>query len=710
MVSDIGLIAVLLAFACGIYAIITAVYGGRNKREDWVTSARNAALVIAPLLTLAALTIIYSNLTGNFRLEYTAHVSSQATPTVLKITALWGGQNGSLLFWSWLMSMFVAGVMLRKWDKNRDLMPYVIAVAEVTQVFFLILVALFANPFARLWQTPAGEITGAVFGTSALFTTLSHIGFSGIAQTLFAPPGSMPFTPADGQGLSPLLRHPGMVAHPPFLYLGFVGFTIPYSFAMAALITGKTNDAWIRTTRRWTLMAWLLLTIGLLLGARWAYDVLGWGGYWGWDAVENAALMPWISGTAFLHSVMIQEKRGMFKTWNMFLIILTFAQVILGTFITRTGVISSVHSFARSAIGVPFLTFTGVMLVGSVGLLLARLDDLKSENKLDSVLSREAAFIAQNALFLIINLAVAIGTYFPIFSELFTDNKITVGAPYYDSVVGPLLVPLILLMGVAPLVAWRAASPQALGKSALYVPGPITAIALVAIFGLGIHNPFALLGFGLVIYAGVIVVVEYVRGVRARHRAIGEAYPLALWNLVGRNRRRYGGYLVHVGIMLMGVGVIGTHLYQQETQQALTVGQSLSIGGYRVTFRQLELVPSGQPDKQIISARVDVSQGDKFLTTMRPYQEQYTNGERMTPPALLGSMKEDLYVLLGGWESDGSLATFKVFINPLVNWLWLGGLMFIFGTLVAAWPDAAEERRALRVGRGAMMPGIVRAS
>ena len=702
MVTDIGLIAVLLAFAAGIYSIVAAVYGAQSRRDDWVTSARNAALVVAPLLTLASLMIVYSNLVGNYRLEYTAHVSSRATPAILKITALWGGQNGSLLFWSWLMSVFAAGVMLRKWDKNRDLMPYVIAVTEVIQVFFLALVVLFANPFAKLWQTPTGDIVGAVFGASTLFATLSRIGFSGIAQTWFAPVGSLPFTPADGQGLAPLLRHPGMVAHPPFLYLGFVGFTIPYAFAMAALITGKTNDAWIRTTRRWTLMAWLFLGIGLLLGARWAYDVLGWGGYWGWDAVENAALMPWISGTAFLHSVMIQEKRGMLKIWNMFLIILTFAQVILGTFITRTGVISSVHSFARSSIGVPFLVFTGVVLVGSVGLLLARLDDLKSENKLDSLLSRESAFIAQNALFLIINLAVAIGTYFPIFSELFANNKITVGPPYYDTVVGTLLAPLILLMGIAPLISWRAASPQALGRTALTVPGPVTLAALVILFALGIRNPWALLGMTLIVYAGTIIVVEYVRGVRARHRSTGESWLAALWNLIGRNRRRYGGYLVHAGVVLMGVGVIGTHVYQLETQQALAVGQSLSIGDYQVTFRRLELVPSGQADKKIISARVDVSQGGKPLATMRPFQEQYTNGERMTPPALLGSMKEDLYVLLGGFESDGSLATFKVFINPLVNWLWLGGIVFILGTLVAAWPSATEERRALSVERGAL--------
>jgi cytochrome c-type biogenesis protein CcmF len=297
---------------------------------------------------------------------------------------------------------------------------------------------------------------------------------------------------------------------------------------------------------------------------------------------------------------------------------------------------------------------------------------------------------------------VAIGTYFPIFSELFANNKITVGAPYYDNVVGPLLVPLILLMGIAPLISWRAASPKALGRTALTIPGPVTVAAAIILFVTGIHNPWALLGMALVVYAGTIIVVEYVRGVRARRRSTGDSWPAALWNLVGRNRRRYGGYLVHAGIVLMGVGVIGTHIYQQETQRALATGQSLTIGDYQATFRRLELVPSGQADKKIISARVDISLGGKPLTTLRPFQEQYTNGERMTPPALVSSMKEDLYVLLGGWEADGSLATFKVFINPLVNWLWLGGVVFILGTLVAAWPSASEERRALSVERAAV--------
>jgi cytochrome c-type biogenesis protein CcmF len=378
----------------------------------------------------------------------------------------------------------------------------------------------------------------------------------------------------------------------------------------------------------------------------------------------------------------------------------------LGTFITRTGVISSVHSFARSSIGGPFLAFTSVMLVGSIGLLLARLDDLKSENKLDSLLSREAAFMAQNMLFLIINLAVAIGTYFPIFSELLTNNKITVGAPYYQSVIGPLLVPLVLLMGIAPLIAWRAASAQALGKSALAIPGPVTLVALILLFATGTRNPWALVGLGLVIYAAVVIVLEYARGVRARRKATGESWPLALWNLVGRNRRRYGGYLVHISIVLMGVGIVGTHFYQQETQQALSVGQSMKLGGYTVTFRQLELVPSGQADKQLVAARVDVQRGGRAWT-MRPFQELYDNGERMTPPALWSTLQEDFYLLLGGYERDGSLATFKVFINPLVNWLWLGGVMFILGTLVAAWPDMAEERRTARVERRA--PSAARA-
>ncbi len=669
MVSDVGLIALLLAGVCALFALLASLWGVLQKRADWMLAGRNAVVVLAPLLTLSVLAIIYANLSGDYRLEYTAQVSSNATPTLLKITALWGGQNGSLLFWAWLMSLFSGGVLLRKWQKNNDLIPYVAGVLAFVQFFFIALVVFYANPFAKLWALPSGQVIGAVL----------------------PPAGALPFTAADGNGLAPLLRHPGMIIHPPFLYLGFVGLAVPFAFAVAALLSGRLNDDWIRATRRWTLMAWLFLSMGLLLGMRWAYDVMGWGGYWGWDAVENAALLPWLSGTAFVHSVMIQEKRAMLKIWNMFLIIWTFCQVILGTFITRTGVISSVHSFARSSIGGPFLGFTAVTLIGSVSLLLYRLDSLRSDNKLDNLLSRESVFLLQNVLFMLINFVVGLGTYFPILSELVTDNKITVGPQYYNQMVGLLLVPLMLLMGVAPLVSWRSASLQALGRL-LWVPAAIAMVVIVVMAVMGISNVLALLGFWLVAFAAATTLIDYARGVAARHKSTAESYPLALWNLAGRNRRRYGGYLVHMAVILFGLGVIGTHFFQVETQRTLEPGQSFTIGGYTIQFANLEMVPTAEADKQILAARVTVSSGSSS-NVMRPFQEIYDNGEQMTPPALLSSVKEDLYVLLAGWGTDGSWATLKVFINPLASWLWIGGLVFIFGTLVAAWPVAEGARR-----------------
>ncbi|MBI3764774.1 MAG: cytochrome c biogenesis protein CcsA, partial [Chloroflexi bacterium] len=398
MVANFGFFALVIAFLAALYAAAVGVAGAQQRRPEWVASARNAALAVWPLITLAALCLIALLVTEQYQIEYVSRVSSRAMPTFLKVTALWGGQAGSLVFWSWLMSTYLGTAMLRRWDRDRAMMPYAIAVMTITVAFFLGLVIFVENPFARLWQTAGGETVIA----------------------MLQPRGTLPFTPQDGQGLNPLLRHPGMIIHPPMLYSGFVGFVVPYAFAIAALITGRADDEWIRTTRRWTLVAWLFLSLGLILGGRWAYDVLGWGGYWGWDPVENAAFMPWLTGTAFLHSVMIQEKRGMFKQWNMILIILTYALVIFGTFLTRSGVLSSVHAFAQSAIGPLFFAFIGLTFLGSLALLFWRWDLLKSENQLDALLSREAAFLLNNVLFLGIFAAVLWGTVFPMISEIFT--------------------------------------------------------------------------------------------------------------------------------------------------------------------------------------------------------------------------------------------------------------------------------------------------
>ena len=416
MIANVGYFSLVLAFLTALYGAIAAVYGERRGRPQYIESARHAMLLTFPLVTVSALAIIWLLVGGDYHIRYVASVTNNSMPTYLKITALWGGQAGSLVFWSWLMAAFASAVGLRKWQRDRELLPWVVVVTMVTLAFFLGLVIFVENPFARLWLSPEGQQVTA----------------------LFQPRGATPLVPPDGQGLNPLLRHPGMVIHPPTLYLGFVSFVVPFAFAIAALITGRTDDRWIRITRRWTLVAWLFLSLGLILGGRWAYDVLGWGGYWGWDPVEIAALMPWLTGTAFLHSVMVQEKKGMLKRWNMILIILTYALVIFGTFLTRSGILSSVHAFAQSAIGPLFFAFIGATFVVSLSLLIKRWDDLKGENQLGSMVSREALFLFNNLLFIGILAVCFWGVIFPLISELFTGQKVTVGPPFYERANSPL--------------------------------------------------------------------------------------------------------------------------------------------------------------------------------------------------------------------------------------------------------------------------------
>jgi cytochrome c-type biogenesis protein CcmF len=589
-------------------------------------------------------------------------------PLYLKITALWGGQAGSLVFWSWLLSLFASAVTLRKWDRDREFLPWVIVVALVTLAFFLIMSIFIENPFIRYWQTATG-----------------------IATAFFQPAGSIPFNPMDGNGLNPLLRHPGMVIHPPMLYLGFVAFVIPYAFAIAALITGRTDDRWIRITRRWTLVAWLFLSLGLLLGGRWAYDVLGWGGYWGWDPVEISAFMPWLAGTAFLHSVMIQEKRGMAKQWNMILIILTYDLVIFGTFLTRSGVLSSVHAFAQSAIGPIFFAFIGLTFIVSLSLLLRHWSDLKSETHVTSLLSREVLFIVNNILFMVILGLCFLGVIFPLISEIFTGIKVTVGPAWYERVTSPFFAALILLMGVAPLAAWRYSTSKTLGR-AVWKPFLFSLlIPLIAILT-GMRSVTAILGLWLCAFVISVTLYEFWRGARARHRSSGESFPVALWRLAGRNRRRYGGYIIHIGVVLMAIGVIGIELFQTETQGTIPQGGQLSLNGYTMTFDSLA-IGNTNDGRNVARAVVTVSKNGKTLAELHPRRDYYYESQQyMTIPGVRSTLEDDFYVILVDWQpisSEG--ATFKIYYNPLVNWLWLGGLVFILGTLVAAWPDKDPE-------------------
>jgi len=653
MIADIGLLAAWFALIGSVVAALLALYGYWAGEAKWVKSARRAAITVWPLLTVAVLAIEYALLTDDFSLNYVANVSSREQPILLKITALWGGQDGSILFWAWLMATFAFVLLLRRWDNDQDLLPHVIVVTMGTLAFFIALNLFASNPFRRL-----------------------------------------DFLPPDGRGLNPLLRHPGMVIHPPLLYLGFVGFVIPYAFAMAALVARRSDAHWIRLTRRWTLIAWLFLSMGLLLGGRWAYDVLGWGGYWAWDPVENAAFMPWLVGTAFLHSVQIQEKRGMLKIWNMVLIILTYGLVIFGTFITRSGVIDSVHAFARSAVGPAFFVFIAVTSVASVWMLLRRLDDLRSDNRLESIFSREAVYLFNNLLFMTLTFSVFIGTVFPMVSELVIGEKITVGKAWFDRVTAPQFGLLVLLMGIAPLFAWRRQSLQRLGRS-LWLPFLISLAAVVLLFVGGTRNVGALLAFWIVIFVGATTLWEYARGIVARRRAQAESWPVAFWRLTGRNRRRYGGYMIHLGVVCMAIGIIGTEMFQQQTQDTLAVGESVELGGFEIQYNGLRN-RRGADDLAIVEADLTLSRDGQELRTLYPRRDIYQNsGQTMTIPATRSTLTEDYYVILAGWDNAGQLATFKTYLNPLINWLWFGGLVFVVGTVIAVWPDAEAERRAI---------------
>jgi cytochrome c-type biogenesis protein CcmF len=677
MVSNLGFGSLVITFLISLYGIFAAIHGVRKQSAPWVDSARNAMLLTFPLLTLTALTIIFLLVNGNYEVEYVASVTSNSMPLYLRVTALWGGQAGSLVFWTWLMSAFASAVTLRKWDRDREFLPWVIVVSLVTLAFFLIMIIFFENPFARLWQPALGQPVKA----------------------MFAPAGAELFRMPDGRGLNPLLRHPGMIIHPPMLYLGFVAFVIPYAFAIASLVTGRTDDRWIRLTRRWTLVAWLFLSLGLLLGGRWAYDVLGWGGYWGWDPVEIAAFMPWLTGTAFLHSVMIQEKRGMLKHWNMALIILTYSLVIFGTFLTRSGVLSSVHAFAQSAIGPLFFIFIGLTFTTSVALLLKRWNELKSEAHMTSLLSREALFLLNNLLFLGILVICFWGVIFPLISELVTGQKVTVGPPFYERATSPLFAGLLLLMGIAPLAAWRHSTAKSLGRAA-WKPFLFSLLIPALAFVFGVRQIAALAGFWLAAFVASVTLYEFWRGALARHRNAGESLPLALWRLAGRNRRRYGGYVIHLGVVLMAIGIIGIEVFQSETQGTIGQGEQISLGRYTVTFDSLAIFPT--PDgREVARAVVSVARDNQYVGTLYPRRDYYIESQQpMTIPGVRSTWEDDFYVLLVDWEPVSAAgATFKIYHNPLVNWLWFGGLVFILGTLIAAWPDKDPEPVAVRARR-----------
>lgn len=679
MIANIGFGVLVITLVISLVAVVTAINGAISKSKTVLESSRLAALCTFPLLSIAIISLTFLLVSGQFGYAYVFEHISLDMPLYLKIAALWGGQEGSLLFWCWLLSGFTFIVLIRKLKQDHELLPWVIAVTSFTLLFFMILVLFFENPFQRYYIFYTGEVV----------------------KSLFQPLHTLAAQPENGMGLNPLLRHPGMVIHPPMLYLGFVGFIIPYAYAMAALIEGRTDDRWLKATRKWSLVAWLFLSLGLILGCRWAYDVLGWGGYWGWDPVEISALMPWLIGTAYLHSMVMQEKRRLFKHWNIALIILTYCLVIFGTFLTRSGLLSSVHSFSQSAIGPAFFIFISLMFIISLGLLLYRWSSLSSGYQIKSFFSRESAFLFNNLLFLAIFLICLLGVLFPIFSELFTGQKVTVGPPFYESATGPLFGLLFLLMGIVPLTAWSTSTAKNLGRS-IWKPAVASIIAPILAVILGAQKWTAVLAIWLAFFVACVTVYDYAHSVILRAANQHESLWKSFCTLTSRNRRRYGGYIIHLGIVLMGLGIIGIEFFQTQTQSSVRQGENLSLSGYTFTYNDLKIYDTSD-SRNVARAEIEISRGGKSLAVVYPRSDYYYDSEQsVTIPGMRSTLSDDLYVILVDWEpitSEG--ATFKVFRNPLFNWFWIGSVVLVLGTLIALWPGRQPKMIEFQKGEQA---------
>lgn len=654
--AETGYISVLVAFVLSIYVVFASVYGAKSGRRDFTDSARNAALAIFFLLLIATLALLHSLVNLDFSLKYVAMNTSTDLPVVFRLTSLWAGQAGSLLLWALVLSTYTALVVMQTRGKSRELMPYVIATLGAIAIFFTFIVAFVESPFERL-----------------------------------------PVAPLEGRGLNPILQNAYMAIHPVTLYLGYVGVAVPFAFGMGALLSGRLGDEWIRYSRKWTLFAWTFLSIGLILGARWAYLELGWGGYWAWDPVENAAFMPWLAATAFVHSVMIQERKGMLKKWNMSLIILTFFLSIFGTFITRSGVISSVHSFAQSDIGPLFLGFIAFILLFSFSMFLYRIKDLESENRFDSILSRESAFIFNNLLFLGAAFAVFLGTIFPIMSEAITGEKILVGPPYFNKVNSPIALALVLLMGVGPLISWRKASRENLFKN-FFVPSVIAIVTGVLLFALGVGDVYALLAYSLSAFVLMTVFTEFFRGIRVRAKR-GENPLVAFGRLVSKNKRRYGGYIVHVGVVLIVIGITSSSVFVTEKQVTLSRGESVTLNDYTLTFNGINQYTTNAKNATVAS--LTAFKGGKEIGVMSPEKNIYKyEGNREinqeTEVALRSTLTDDLYIILMSFTDDGS-ATLRVILNPLVSWIWAGGVVLVLGAIITMLPDGRKGREEVFV-------------
>jgi cytochrome c-type biogenesis protein CcmF len=652
----LGNLALWVAYLLGIWGALTGFLGGAKGRPDLQRSARNAVFAMCAALITAVFALEWALFHHDFNVEYVAAYTSRNLPIFYTWSALYAGQKGSLLFWATVLSLFGSLAQIFTARRHRVYLPYVAGVVSVVAAFFITVMLFAANPFGRL-----------------------------------------PYTPLDGTGLNPQLQNPGMVFHPPMLYLGYISMTIPFAFAIAALATKDLSSDWLVAIRKWTLVSWLFLSIGLVLGMWWAYVELGWGGYWAWDPVENAALLPWLTMTAFLHSVMIQEKRGMLKKWNLALVIGSWLLSIMGTFITRSGVISSVHSFTESPVGYYFAFFLIFAAIASFTLYTRRLPLLTAEARLESMVSREASFLFNNLLFVGIAFSVLWGTLFPILSEAVQGTKITVGPPFFNQVNIPLGLALLALTGVGPLIAWRRASVRNLQRQ-FAVPVTVGVFTGLALLVSGMRDFYAIMAMALGGFVMGTVVQEFARGTRARHRQYSESYPLAFVRLVGRNRRRYGGYVVHTGMVVLFVAFAGM-AFKRETEATLRPGESASIKspfGWTYSFTHLGISQYDQLNRQVTAATIEVRRNGKRLGLLTTEKRQHVDAlgrptfQPSTEVGIRSDLREDLYVVLGGVVNGTEQAVFRFTINPLVWWVWYGGMIVALGGLLVMWPGGGS--------------------
>ncbi|MFL5858279.1 MAG: heme lyase CcmF/NrfE family subunit [Solirubrobacteraceae bacterium] len=710
----LGRACLIIALGLAVYGAGASIYGARTRKGAWIESGRRAVYALAGVTTIAFAVLIAAFIRSDFSFGVVVDHSSTTTPLFYRATAAWSSQEGSLLLWVFLLaawSSLILWVLARK-GKLREVAPYATAVLCGLAGFFLFCTIFLANPF----------------------TTLAN-------------------APLEGAGLNPLLRHPSMMVHPPALYSGYTLFTVPFAFAVGALIAGRLDASWITSTRRFALAAWFFLGLGILLGARWSYSELGWGGYWAWDPVENASLMPWLCGTAFLHSAMIQEKRGMLKVWNVSLVLATGVLAVLGTFLVRSGILDSIHAFGASTLGVPFVALIATMAAGSIGLVVWRRASLRSEHRLDSLFSREAVFLLNNLVLVGLCFVVFWGTFFPLISEALTGDKASVGPPWFDRYTVPLALVLVLLSGIGPVIAWRKASLRGLARN---LAAPLTAGLAVPILllALGVSgHPSALIMFGCGAFALTAVGQEFWRGAGARRAMTGDAPPTALLALVRRNRRRYGGYVVHAGMAVLFIGVAASSAFAHQRDARLSPGQTTKVGGYDVRYVKptFDVAHDRRDTGAIVSlgAVLDVSKNGKHVTTLNPSRGYYPSldvaqdgpvgrfykGESTSEVGLRAGLRRDLWTaiepdtsridrlagvadrkfpdatprlslfiagtLAAGYAKHPPPATFRVIDSPLVTWIWLGGLIVVAGALIALWPAGLRARRTAPAGYGA---------